>query len=52
MQKLIVFNSISLDGCFTGENGDLTWAHSGNDDAGKNRWIRASPNQRERTRSH
>jgi hypothetical protein len=39
MQKLIVFNSISLDGYFTGENGDLAWAHSGNDDAEYNAFI-------------
>jgi dihydrofolate reductase len=28
MRKLIVFNSISVDGCFTGANGDLSWAHT------------------------
>jgi dihydrofolate reductase len=27
MRKLTVFNSISLDGYFTGRNGDLSWAH-------------------------
>ena len=27
MRKLNVSNSISLDGYFTGENGDLSWAH-------------------------
>jgi dihydrofolate reductase len=32
MRKLIVFNHMSLDGYFTGENGDFRWAHSGNDD--------------------
>lgn len=32
MRKLIVFNHISLDGYFTGENGDFRWAHTGNDD--------------------
>jgi dihydrofolate reductase len=32
MRKLIVFNHISIDGYFTGENGDFRWAHSGNDD--------------------
>jgi dihydrofolate reductase len=32
MTKLQVFNSISLDGYFTGENGDLSWAHKGADD--------------------
>jgi dihydrofolate reductase len=28
MRKLIVFNSVSLDGYFTGANGDLSWAHT------------------------
>jgi dihydrofolate reductase len=28
MRKLIVFNSISLDGYFTDENGDMSWAHN------------------------
>ena len=32
MRKLIVFNHISIDGYFTGENGDFKWAHTGNDD--------------------
>ena len=32
MRKLIVFNHSSLDGYFTGENGDFRWAHTGNDD--------------------
>ena len=27
MRRLTVFNSVSLDGYFTGENGDLSWAH-------------------------
>ena len=27
MPSLMVFNSISLDGYFTGANGDLSWAH-------------------------
>ena len=31
MRKLTVFNSISLDGYFTGENGDLSWAHKQGD---------------------
>lgn len=33
MPKLTVFNSVSLDGYFTGVNGDLSWAHSGPHDA-------------------
>jgi dihydrofolate reductase len=32
MRKLIVFNHISLDGYFVGENGDSSWAHAGSDD--------------------
>jgi dihydrofolate reductase len=32
MQKLLVFNSVSLDGYFTGKGGDLSWAHAGADD--------------------
>jgi len=28
MPKLTVFNQITLDGYFTGENGDLRWAHT------------------------
>ncbi len=32
MQKLAVFNSVSLDGYFTGRDGDLGWAHAGGDD--------------------
>jgi len=32
MRNLIVFNHISIDGYFTGENGDFRWAHSGNED--------------------
>ena len=31
MRTLTVFNSISLDGYFTGENGDLSWAHTAQD---------------------
>ena len=27
MRKLSVFNSVTLDGYFSGENGDLRWAH-------------------------
>jgi dihydrofolate reductase len=27
MSKLIVFNNISLDGYFTDQNGDMSWAH-------------------------
>ena len=27
MRKLVVFNSVTLDGYFSGPNGDLSWAH-------------------------
>jgi len=33
MAKLSVFNSVSMDGYFTGVNGDLSWAHSVPQDA-------------------
>ena len=32
MGKLVVFNSISLDGYFVDANGDMSWAHSGAED--------------------
>jgi dihydrofolate reductase len=32
MRKLIVFNHVTLDGYFVGQNGDMSWAYSGNDD--------------------
>lgn len=32
MAKLLVFNQVSLDGYFTGEKGDLSWAHTRNKD--------------------
>lgn len=32
MRKLIAFEQMSLDGYFSGANGDLTWAHQGNED--------------------
>jgi dihydrofolate reductase len=32
MRKLIVFNHVTLDGYFVGDNGDMSWAHMGNDD--------------------
>jgi dihydrofolate reductase len=28
MSRLTVFNQVTLDGYFTGENGDLSWAHT------------------------
>jgi dihydrofolate reductase len=30
MPRLVVFNQVSLDGYFAGENGDLSWAHTRN----------------------
>jgi hypothetical protein len=30
MSKLRVFESISIDGYFTGVNEDMSWAHAGN----------------------
>lgn len=39
MQKLIVFNNISLDGYFTAANGDFSWAHIGNNDAEFNAFV-------------
>ena len=32
MRKLGVFNSVSLDGYFVDANGDMSWAHTANDD--------------------
>jgi dihydrofolate reductase len=37
--KLNVFESISLDGYFTGENGDLSWAHAVPQDDEWNAWV-------------
>ena len=31
MRKLVVFNNVTLDGYFTDQNGDMSWAHSGGD---------------------
>jgi dihydrofolate reductase len=32
MRRLVVFNNVTLDGYFTGANGDFSWAHTGSDD--------------------
>ncbi len=32
MRRLSVFNSVTLDGYFTGVDGDMSWAHAGGDD--------------------
>jgi dihydrofolate reductase len=39
MRKLVVFNNVTLDGYFTGPDGDFSWAHSGNDDSEFNAFI-------------
>jgi dihydrofolate reductase len=33
VRKLVVFNNVTLDGYFTDANGEMSWAHTGNDDA-------------------
>jgi hypothetical protein len=38
MRKLRVFESISVDGCFTDANGDMSWAHAGREDAEFAEW--------------
>ena len=32
MRQLSVFNSVTMDGYFTGKGGDMAWAHEGQDD--------------------
>jgi dihydrofolate reductase len=39
VQKLAVFNNVTLDGYFAGENGDFSWAHSGGEDAELNAFV-------------
>jgi len=39
MRKLTAFNNVTLDGYFTGANGDFSWAHAGNDDAEYNAFV-------------
>jgi dihydrofolate reductase len=39
VQKLIVFNNVTLDGYFSSAAGDLNWAHSGADDPEYNAFI-------------
>lgn len=38
MRKVVVFETVSLDGYFAGPNGDLNWAHR-NDDAEWNEFV-------------
>jgi dihydrofolate reductase len=33
MSKLVVFNNVTLDGYFTGADGDFSWGHNGMEDA-------------------
>ncbi len=39
MSRLIVFNQVTLDGYFTGPQGDLSWAYSGAQDAEWNAFV-------------
>ena len=39
MRKLVVFNNVTLDGYFTGVDGDFSWAHTGSDDAEFNAFV-------------
>ena len=39
MRKLVVFNSVTLDGYFTGMNGDFSWARKDNSDAEWNAFV-------------
>jgi len=39
MAKLVVFNSITLDGFFTDQNGDMSWAHKAREDAEWNQFV-------------
>ena len=39
MRKLIVFNNVTLDGYFTGADGDMSWAYSGSDDPEFNAFV-------------
>jgi len=39
MRKLVVFNNVTLDGYFTGVDGDFSWAHIDADDAEFNAFV-------------
>jgi dihydrofolate reductase len=39
MRRLISFTQVTLDGYFTGRNGDLGWAHEGRQDAEWNAFV-------------
>ena len=42
MRKLAVFNSVTLDGYFTGSGGDLSWAHVVNEDKEWNAFVESN----------
>ena len=44
MRKLVVFNQVTLDGYFTGMNGDISWAHKDNQDAEWNAFVADNAN--------
>jgi hypothetical protein len=44
MRKLVVFNQVTLDGYFTGMNGDISWAHMDNQDAEWNAFVADNAN--------
>lgn len=39
MRKLVVFNSVTLDGYFCGDNGDISWAHTNSHDPEWNAFV-------------
>jgi dihydrofolate reductase len=45
MRKLRVFESISIDGYFTDANGDMSWAHAGQEDAEFADWVGGNASQ-------
>jgi dihydrofolate reductase len=44
MRKLLVFESISVDGFFTDADGDMSWAHAGRDDPEFADWVGSNAN--------
>jgi dihydrofolate reductase len=42
MRQLVVFNSVTLDGYFTAANGDISWAHTGKQDAEWDAFVSAN----------
>jgi dihydrofolate reductase len=42
MRRLIVFNHVTLDGYFSGPNGDFSWAHRESDDAEWDEFIKGN----------